>query len=92
MMADWLQTVAKIQTSNEEFYRMFRRALEDMAALRFPIEVADRKAFMPAAGLPWFIAPFGRDALIVSLQKHFDLSAFRARGTGVPWLLSGDGG
>ena len=69
MMAEWLQTVAKIQTSNEEFYRMFRRALEDMAALRFPIEVADRKAFMPAAGLPWFVAPFGRDALIVSLQN-----------------------
>src|SRR6516165_8917340 len=68
-MADWLQNVVKIQTSNEEFYRLFRRALEDMAALRFPIEVADRKAFMPAAGLPWFVAPFGRDALIVSLQN-----------------------
>ena len=38
MMAEWLQTVAKIQTSNEEFYRMFRRALEDMAALRFPMK------------------------------------------------------
>jgi hypothetical protein len=37
MMAEWLQTVAKIETSNEEFYRMFRRALEDMAALRLPI-------------------------------------------------------
>jgi hypothetical protein len=49
LMAEWLQTVAKILTSNEEFYRMFRRALEDMAALRLPIEVADRKAFMPAA-------------------------------------------
>jgi len=51
MLREWLQGVAKIQTSNEEFYRMFRRALEDMAALRFPIEVADRKAFMPAAGM-----------------------------------------
>ena len=48
---------------------MFWRALEDMAARRFPIEVADRKAFMPAAGLPWFVAPFGRDSLIVSLQN-----------------------
>ena len=25
--------------------------------------------FMPAAGLPWFVAPFGRDSLIVSLQN-----------------------
>src|SRR5271166_423516 len=32
--AEWLKTVAKIDTSNEEFYRLFRQALEDMAALR----------------------------------------------------------
>ena len=68
-MADWLRTVAKIQTSNEEFYRLFRRALEDMAALRLPIEGTDHTVFVPAAGLPWFIAPFGRDSLIVSLQN-----------------------
>ena len=68
-LADWLHTVAKIQTSNEEFYRLFRRALEDMAALRLPIETADRKAFLPAAGLPWFVAPFGRDSLIAALQN-----------------------
>ena len=68
-LADWLQTVAKIQTSNEEFYRLFRRALEDMAALRLPIETTDRKAFLPAAGLPWFVAPFGRDSLIAALQN-----------------------
>jgi glycogen debranching enzyme len=67
--AEWPQAVAKIQTSNEEFYRLFRRAQEDMAALRLPIEAKDRKAFMPAAGLPWFVAPFGRDSLIVSLQN-----------------------
>jgi glycogen debranching enzyme len=68
-LADWLQTVAKVQTSNEEFYRLFRSALEDMAALRLPIETTDRKAFLPAAGLPWFVAPFGRDSLIASLQN-----------------------
>jgi glycogen debranching enzyme len=68
-LVDWLKTVAKIQTSNEEFYRLFRRALEDMAALRLPIEGTDHTVFLPAAGLPWFIAPFGRDSLIVSLQN-----------------------
>jgi glycogen debranching enzyme len=75
-LAGWLQTVAKIQTSNEEFYRLFRRALEDMAALRLPIEAADHHAFMPAAGLPWFVAPFGRDSLIVSLQNILIYSHF----------------
>ena len=68
-MAEWLNTVARIETSNEEFYRLFRQALEDMAALRLPIKGTDHAAFLPAAGLPWFVAPFGRDSLIVSLQN-----------------------
>ncbi len=68
-MAEWLNAVAKIQTSNEEFYRLFHRALEDMAALRLPIKGTDQVVFLPAAGLPWFVAPFGRDSLIVSLQN-----------------------
>jgi glycogen debranching enzyme len=69
--ADWLQKVAKIRTGNEEFYRLFRHALEDMAALRLPIAETDHLFFLPAAGLPWFIAPFGRDSLIVALQNTF---------------------
>ena len=59
----------KIRTSNEEFYRLYRQALEDMAALRLPIAGTDHMVFLPAAGLPWFVAPFGRDSLIVSLQN-----------------------
>src|SRR6516165_4119347 len=58
-MAEWLNGVAKIETSNEEFYRLFRQALEDMAALRLPIKGTDHMVFLPAAGLPWFVAPFG---------------------------------
>ena len=61
--------MANIETSNEEFYRLFRQALEDMAALRLPIKGTDQVAFLPAAGMPWFVAPFGRDSLIVSLQN-----------------------
>jgi glycogen debranching enzyme len=40
-----------------------------MAALRLPIAGTDHMVFVPAAGLPWFVAPFGRDSLIVSLQN-----------------------
>jgi glycogen debranching enzyme len=68
-LADWIKTVVKIETNNEEFYRLFRQALEDMAALRLPIRGTDHMVFIPAAGLPWFVAPFGRDSLIVSLQN-----------------------
>jgi glycogen debranching enzyme len=68
-LRDWLHTVTTIRTSNEEYYRLFRRALEDMAALRLPVEGTNSHAFLPAAGLPWFVAPFGRDSLIAALQS-----------------------
>ena len=78
-MADWLKNVVEIRTSNEEFYRLFRQALEDMAALRLPIAGTDHMVFLPAAGLPWFVAPFGSDSLIVSLQNTLIYPEF-ARG------------
>jgi len=68
-LSDWLGTVLKIRCSNEEFYRLYRQALEDMAALRLPLFGTGHTVFLPAAGLPWFVAPFGRDSLIVSLQN-----------------------
>ena len=67
--ADWQQRVLKLRSSNEEFYRFYRQAVEDMAALRLPVEGTDHMVFVPAAGLPWFVALFGRDSLIVSLQS-----------------------
>jgi glycogen debranching enzyme len=67
--ADWQQRVLKLRTSNEEFYRFYRQAIEDMAALRLPVAGTDHMVFVPAAGLPWFVALFGRDSLIVSLQS-----------------------
>ena len=78
-LADWLHNVVKIETRNEEFYRFFRQALEDMAALRLPITGTDHLVFLPAAGLPWFVAPFGRDSLIVSIQNTLIYPEF-ARG------------
>src|SRR5215471_14280925 len=78
-MTEWLKTVVKIETSNEEFYRLFRQALEDMSALRLPIRGTNHMAFIPAAGLPWFVAPFGRDSLLVSLQNMLIYPEF-ARG------------
>jgi glycogen debranching enzyme len=77
---DWRETVLKLRTSNEEFYRFFHQAIDDMAALRLPMEGTDHLVFMPAAGLPWFMAPFGRDSLIVSLQNILVYPEF-ARGS-----------
>ena len=73
----WRDTVLKVTTPNEEVYRLYLQAIEDMAALRLSMPVNGGTAgnsqtsmvFLPAAGLPWFVAPFGRDSLIVSLQN-----------------------
>ena len=48
---------------------MYQQAVEDMGALRLPVQGAHGQALVPAAGLPWFMAPFGRDSLIASLQS-----------------------
>jgi glycogen debranching enzyme len=65
----WRDAALKIETPNEEFYRFYRQSLDDMSALRLPIDGTDHLEFVPAGGVPWFVALFGRDSLIVSLQN-----------------------
>jgi glycogen debranching enzyme len=77
-MEGWQRTVLKIQTSNEEFYRCYNQGVQDMAALRLPLKGTDHMVFVPAAGLPWFVALFGRDTLIVSLQTMIVYPEFSA--------------
>ncbi len=64
----WKDGVLGLRTTNEEFYRNFRQGVDDMDALRLPKDGTDGMSFVPAAGLPWFTALFGRDSLIASLQ------------------------
>ena len=75
---EWRRTVLKIETSNEEFYRCYNQGVQDMAALRLPLQGTDHMVFVPAAGLPWFVALFGRDTLIVSLQTMIVYPEFAA--------------
>jgi glycogen debranching enzyme len=77
-MDEWQRTVLKIQTSNEEFYRCYNQGVQDLAALRLPLQGTDHMVFVPAAGLPWFVALFGRDTLIASLQTMIVYPEFAA--------------
>jgi glycogen debranching enzyme len=67
-LEDWRRDATKVRTANEEVYRSWHQALDDMAALRMPFVWEGRTYTVPAAGLPWFVALFGRDTLITSLQ------------------------
>jgi glycogen debranching enzyme len=75
---EWRRAVLKIGCANEEFYRCYSQAIQDMAALRLPLEGTDHMVFVPAAGLPWFVALFGRDTLIASLQTMIVYPEFAA--------------
>ena len=83
-LAEWRRQTTKLLTANEEIYRLYHQALDDMVALRLPIrsELASGPStdVVPAAGLPWFVALFGRDSLVVALQTAMLGSEF-ARGS-----------
>jgi glycogen debranching enzyme len=67
--ARWQARCTDIRTSNNNVYRMYRQAVEDMGALRiYDMDVSD-EAWVPAAGVPWFVTLFGRDSLTVSYQN-----------------------
>lgn len=76
----WKQVTTQITTSNEEWYRLYRQAVEDMAALRLVADDENQDELLAAAGVPWFVSVFGRDSLIVSLQNMMVYPDF-ARGT-----------
>jgi glycogen debranching enzyme len=78
-LGSWRNEVLKLLTSNEEFYRFYAQSIEDLASLRLPLEGTDHLRFVPAAGIPWFVALFGRDTLITAMQTSLVYPAF-ARG------------
>ncbi len=49
-LGDWKAAALKIEARNEEFYRFYHQSMEDMAALRLPIEGTDHLQFVPAGG------------------------------------------
>src|SRR5207247_6067985 len=57
----------RVECDWEPLKATYRRSLVDLAALRFSPLIAGGHS-LPAAGLPWFMAMFGRDSILTSLQ------------------------
>jgi glycogen debranching enzyme len=68
-LENWRKATTSLTSANEDIYRVFKQSVEDMAALRLREFGNSSSEFVPAAGVPWFVALFGRDSLIVSLQN-----------------------
>ena len=61
-----LAEAPRVRTDWVDLLRTYERSIVDLTALRyFPLLAPGS---LPAAGLPWFMAVFGRDSLITSLQ------------------------
>lgn len=63
----WLARAPALVAENPDIARTYRASLTDLAALRLQPDLSD-PGTLPAAGLPWFMALFGRDSLITSFQ------------------------
>ena len=94
-LEEWVAAAPKVDTDWHELRQVYRRSLVDLAALRFyPESVPD--ASLPAAGLPWFMALFGRDSLITSYQAipfvpELARTTLLALGAMASWLISANG-
>jgi len=63
----WMAQAPTLETDNDVLRHTYLQSLIDLAALRFrPLKSLSYS--LPAAGLPWFMALFGRDSLITAYQ------------------------
>ncbi|MBI2953737.1 MAG: amylo-alpha-1,6-glucosidase [Chloroflexi bacterium] len=73
----WRSETAHLQTPAIQVERTYEQAVADIGSLRLEEE---NGRWFPAAGVPWYAAVFGRDALITALQT---LTAYCPFGAGV---------
>jgi len=88
----WVDQTTIFETSNPGLTAALRQAIDDLAGMRLhhldelagaDPSKSDLDAWVPAAGIPWFVSLFGRDALTVSFQTlavspRFALGSLRA--------------
>lgn len=65
---EWRSQALQMDTTLGSLRALFRQGVDDLAALRLPLEGTGPGRFVPAAGIPWFAALFGRDSLIAAAQ------------------------
>ena len=74
--ARWVSGCASVTTDNELFDRFIDASMRDLHALLMPLG----DTALPAAGIPWYVAPFGRDSLVTACETLM-INPGVARGT-----------
>ncbi len=67
----WRDEAPKLEADWDLLKLVYEKSVVDLAALRLHATVEGNDFSLPAAGLPWFMAIFGRDTLITAYQSLF---------------------
>ena len=62
------QQAVRLRTPHIGLLQLYHQSLDDLAALRLPFDGTAKDSFVPAAGIPWFAALFGRDSIVTAIQ------------------------
>jgi glycogen debranching enzyme len=72
----WVAACARVTSDNELFDALIDASVRDLHALIMPVGGSE----LPAAGIPWYVAPFGRDSLLSACETLM-INPDLARGT-----------
>ena len=69
LLLKWRDEVPRLRASWDRLHHVYRSSIVDLAALRLRTQFGKEEYWLPAAGLPWFMAIFGRDTIVTSYQS-----------------------
>jgi glycogen debranching enzyme len=75
---DWLRATPTLVTDDARLAAAWRQSVADIGSLLLSV---DNGGFIPAAGMPWYMAIFGRDSAITSMQTMLIGSDELVKGT-----------
>ncbi|MGZ5971658.1 MAG: amylo-alpha-1,6-glucosidase, partial [Polyangiales bacterium] len=65
----WRDEVPRLRASWDPLHHVYHASIVDLASLRLRTNFDGEEYWLPAAGLPWFMAIFGRDTIVTSYQS-----------------------
>ncbi|HJT38125.1 MAG TPA: glycogen debranching N-terminal domain-containing protein [Actinomycetota bacterium] len=69
LLSKWRDEVPQLRATWDLLHHVYRKSIFDLAALRLRTDFGGDEYWLPAAGLPWFMAIFGRDTIVTSYQS-----------------------